>query len=117
MPLLELETYNVKIKNPPTVKSEGTHSRRRTEPQRMQTERATTQRSTRDKPQETQERTTQAQAQKTQRTKQTIKLTKLVETQTTVTGEGDSNTVSGRLKFVSFPSTIDQVIMSDLQVR
>ncbi len=41
---------------------------------------------------------------------------KIVKAQTNL-GEGDSNTDSQRLKFVSLPSTIEQIILINLQPR
>lgn len=39
---------------------------------------------------------------------------KLVDAETTMTGDGDSNTMFGCLKYVSFLLTINQIILSNL---
>lgn len=44
----------------------------------------------------------------------TIKLTKIVGTQTIIIRDGNSNTVSNRLKFICFVLIIDQTILSNL---
>lgn len=46
-----------------------------------------------------------------------MKLIKWVKTQTTVTGNNDSNIVSSYLKFVNFLLIIDQIILNNLQVE
>lgn len=49
----------------------------------------------------------------TQKTKAIKKLAKFVKSKTTITGDGNNNTVFACLKFVGFLTIIDQVILGN----